>query len=269
MTKLSCTLATALAAALATACADLPQDPPSDDNALDVEARRHNDQGVASLPCFDETPSIAAAAATLLPAGTKVRAVYATESGAQIYRCDKNAAGQPVWALRTPLAHLVPSKKTKQKLGATALAYHHRSDFGGLVSAAEIAALGLIDGAGVVTNAPVWSFTFAAEGTPQIVEEREIVAGRVLAQDVLGTGNIPNLLVEVRGRSVAGLADGIVLGASNLADPAEDTLAATSYILRWNLRGGVAPAAGLCSQATLGSESQQAYAADYYFLATP
>ena len=49
----------------------------------------------------------------------------------------------------------------------------------------------------------------------------------------------------------------------------DDPLAATDYILRWNLRGGVAPAAASCSEATLGSESIQAYSADYYFLAPP
>jgi hypothetical protein len=256
-----------IAAALATACADPTESPATVGNQ--GEARRLGSQGVAPLPCFDETPNIAAAAATRLPAGTRVRALYSTESGAQIYRCDRNPAGQPVWALRTPLAQLAPSRATRQRIGALALAYHHRSDFGGLLSAAEIAALGLIDAAGAPINAPVWSFTFAAEGSPQTVEERETVAGRVLAQDALGTGNIPHLLVEVRGRSVAGLADGIVLGATNVADPVDDPLAATDYILRWNLRGGVAPAAALCSEATLGSESIQAYSADYYFLDTP
>jgi hypothetical protein len=267
MTKLVRQLCTVtITAALATACTDMTDAPAAVEN--DVEAR-HGNHGVAQLPCFEDTPNIAAAAATLLPAGSKVRALYATESGAQVYRCDRNAAGQPVWALRTPIAHLTPSKATKQKVGAAALAYHHRSDIGGFVSPAEIAALGLIDAAGAAINAPVWTFTFPAEGTPQIVEEREIVAGRVLAQDVLGTGNIPHLLLEVRGRSVAGLADGVVLGATNVADAAQDPIASSNYILRWNLKGGVAPAAALCSEATLGSESQQAYSADYYFVDTP
>ena len=270
MTKLVRQLCTVtITAALATACADMTEEPTAVENVEnDVEAR-HGNHGVAPLPCFEDTPNIAAAAATLFPTGTKVRAVYATESGAQVYRCDRNPAGQPVWALRTPIAHLTPTKATKQKIGALALAYHYRSDFGAMVSAAEIAAMGLFDAAGAQINAPVWSFTFAAEGTPQIVEERETVAGRVLAQDALGTGNIAHLLIEVRGRAVAGLADGIVLGATNAADPVEDRLAASNYILRWNLKGGVAPAAALCNEGTIGAESQQAYSADYYFVDTP
>jgi hypothetical protein len=91
----------------------------------------------------------------------------------------------------------------------------------------------------------------------------------VVAQGAHGTGNVPHLLLEVRGRSVAGLADGIVLGATSVADPVDDPLASSDDILRWNLRGGVAPAAALCTDATLGSESIQAYSADYYFLDAP
>jgi hypothetical protein len=267
MTKLVRHLCTsALAAALATACADLPEDPATVGVAVDS---LHGSPGVAPLPCFDATPNIAAQAATRFPAGTRVRAVFSTASGAQIYRCDRNAQGVPAWGLRSPLAQLVPSKATRQKLGDLALAYHMRSDLGALTSAAELAALGLVDAAGAAVTAPIWAFTFPTEGSPQIVEERETVAGRVLAQDALGTGNIPHLLLEVRGRSVAGLADGIVLGATSVADPVQDPLASSDYILRWNLKGGVAPAAAACTDATLGTESIQAYSADYYFVDVP
>ena len=225
-------------------------------------------KAVAPLPCFQPTPNIAAAAASRLPRGTWVRALYLTESGEQIYRCERNVQGAFVWALRTPLAHLVPSRLTELRLGTLAASYHHRSDFGGLLTPLEVATLGLVDGAGVTGVAPIWAFTFAAPEHAQVAEEREVVAGRVVAQDTIGTGNIPNLLIEVRGRSVAGLVDGIVVGATAAADPDADPIAASDYLLRWNLRGGLAPAASLCSEAALGTESHQPYLADYYFLET-
>ena len=60
-TKLVHQLCTAtIAAALATACAaDLPENPAAAGN--EGEARRLGAQGVAPLPCFDDTPNIAAA----------------------------------------------------------------------------------------------------------------------------------------------------------------------------------------------------------------
>jgi hypothetical protein len=261
------TAALASIATLAAACESDASDP-SEATTASTSSAVTPVRSVAALPCFEATPNIAAAAATRLPPGTWVRALYHTESGAQIYRCDRNAAGAPVWALRSPLAHLIPSRATERRLGQVALAYHHRDDLGGLVSPPELAALGLVDAAGATITAPVWVFTFAAPESPVIAEEREIVAGRVLAQDVVGTGNIPNLLLEVRGRSVAGLDQGVVVSATSAADPALDPIASSDYLLRWNLRGGVAPAAALCTEATLGTESQQPYQADYYFLET-
>jgi hypothetical protein len=250
-----------VAAAFTTACT-APEDPVASATS-DLRT-----PAVAPLPCFAETPNIAAAAATRLPPGTWVRALFNTASGAQIYRCDRNAAGVPTWTQRTPFAQLVPTRQTEQRLGGLAMSLHHRSDFGTLLTPLELGTLGLVDASGVATNAPVWSVMFPAPGAPETAEEREVVAGRVIAQDVVGTGNIPNLLLEVRGRSVAGLVDGIVVGATSVADATADPIAASDYILRWNLRGGVAPAASLCTEATLGSESQQPYRADYYFLET-
>ena len=80
------------------------------------------------------------------------------------------------------------------------------------------------------------------------------MAGRVLAQDVKYPTNIPYLLLEVRGRSI---------------DPGTPSaLAAATHVLRWNTRGGLAPAASACTTEAVGREYQAPYAAEYYYLRT-
>ena len=180
-----------------------------------------------------------------------VVAVARTTSGLQIYRCELGTAG-PEWKLRTPLAGLQPSPDVQRislnfaRLGAAVATYHYRSDFGALLAPTRIEALGLSVPA---ATAPVWDLTFRASGGAL---RREIVAGRVLAQDATSPDNIPLLLIGIRGRSI---------------DPGTPTaLASATHMLRWSTRGGLAPAASSCTTAAIGQEVQSPYAADYYFI---
>jgi hypothetical protein len=221
------------------------------------------------LPSLVNLPNISAAAARLFGPAPVVRAVFSTSSGFQIYRCDLNAAGQPAWALRTPLARMAPSAPTTIAFSNVSNGYHARSDFGGLLSDGELSALGLIDAAGVRTTAPTWQFTFTASRRDPWPVRREVVAGRVLAQDASApTFNIPDLLVEVRGRSISTIAGGVTTAVSNRPDPVANPIASADYLLRFSTVGGVAPAAGECATATLGIESQQYYSTFYYFIDT-
>jgi Protein of unknown function (DUF3455) len=224
----------------------------------------------AALPSFAQTPNIAAAAPGVLGANPVVRALYGTESGFQIYRCDLNAAGQPAWALRSPLAHLSPRGLTASLLRSVSNRYHARSDFGALASDAELTAMGLIDSAGVRTTAPIWQITFDRPRRsfldPWVSIRRETVAGRVVAQDTVNANDIPWLLIQVRGRAVTPISEGVAGTTSSLADGRANPIAASEYLLRFNTRGGVAPAAARCSEAILGRESQQPYSSDYYFV---
>jgi Protein of unknown function (DUF3455) len=222
------------------------------------------------LPSLVNLPNISAAAARVFGPSPVVRAVFSTSSGFQIYRCDLNAAGQPAWALRTPLARMAPSGPTAVALSNVSNGYHARSDFGGLLSDGELSALGLIDAAGVRTTAPTWQFTFTASRRDLFTPvRREVVAGRVLAQDASApTSNIPDLLVEVRGRSISTIAGGVTTAVSNRPDPVANPIASADYLLRFSSVGGVAPAAGECATATLGIESQQYYSTYYYFIDT-
>jgi hypothetical protein len=223
-----------------------------------------------ALPSLANLPNIAAAATRLFGPAPVVRAVYATGAGFQIYRCELNAAGQPAWVLRTPLARMSASSATAAALNNVSNGYHARSDFGGLLSDRELTALGLLDAAGVRTNAPTWQFTFTPTRTDAYTPvRREVVAGRVLAQDAPApTRNIPDLLLEVRGRSIATIAGGVTTAVSNRPDPVANPIASADYLLRFSTSGGLAPAAGECATATLGLESQQRYSTFYYFVDT-
>jgi hypothetical protein len=205
---------------------------------------------VTPLPSFAGTPNIKAASAPI--ARAIVIAVARTASGFQIYRCEQGATA-PEWKLRTPLAGLDPATNVlrpslnQSRFGSLVGAYHYRSDFGTLLSAPQLETLGL---AQPPVNAPVWDFTFQPSSG---VLRRETVAVRALAQDVTNAANIPYLLLEVRGRII---------------EPGTPSaLAGSTHLLRWNTRGGLAPAASACTAATLGREVQSPYAADYYFLA--
>lgn len=222
-----------------------------------------------ALPSLTGRPNIAAAAANLFGAAPVVRAAYNAGSGLQIYRCELNAAGQPAWALRTPLARLGPTSATASALSEVTNAYHARSDFGALLADRELTALGLLDAAGVRVNAPTWQFTFGLNRSSFTPVRREVVAGRVLAQDALSpTRNIPDLLLEVRGRSIATIAGGVTGAVSNRPDPVANPIASADYLLRYSTGNGLAPAAAECSAATLGAESQQFYVTTYYFIDT-
>lgn len=209
---------------------------------------------VVPLPSFSRTPSIAAAVASRLGPTAIVRGYYGTFDGFQIYRCELAASGQPAWALRTPLAQLLGSG-----VSASA-AYHARSDFGGLVSDAELTALGLLVN-GVRATAPIWQFTINPSGAGR----RETVAGRVLAQDIVDTTAIPYLFIEVRGRAISTITGGVARQTTAVADPLAHPIASSEYMLRFNTRGGLAPAVP-CTTSNLGSESQQPYRAIYYFI---
>jgi hypothetical protein len=205
---------------------------------------------VTPLPSFAGTPTIQQAVSQL--SNPSAVAVVKTVSGFQIYRCDQGAAA-PEWKLRSPLAVFVPSLEVQRpllnvaRLAALAGTYHYRSDFGVLLAPEQLAAIGLT----TPTTAPVWDFTFQAEGGAL---HREVLAGRVLAQDTPSTSSIPRLLLEVRGRSI---------------DPGTPSaLASATHVVRWNTRGGLAPAASACTAETLGREHQSPYAAEYYFLRT-
>ena len=128
------------------------------------------------------------------------------------------------------------------------------------MSDAELAALGLLTG-GVRATAPIWQFTVTTSGSGR----RETVAGRLLAQDTVDATAIPYLFLEVRGRAVSTISGGVVRQTSSAADPVAHPIAASEYLLRWNTRGGLAPAAS-CTTANLGAESQAPYHSYYYFI---
>jgi hypothetical protein len=205
---------------------------------------------VTPLPSFATTPNIQQAIAKL--SNPSAIAVVKTISGFQIYRCELGTAA-PEWRLRTPLAGLAPSFDVQrpvlnlERLAGLVGAYHYRSDFGGLAAPAQLAAIGLV----APTTAPVWDFTLQPSGG---APRHEVLAGRVLAQDATSAESIPMLLLEVRGRSI------------DAGTPS--ALAPATHLLRWNTRGGVAPAASACTTETLGREAQSPYAAEYYFLQT-
>jgi Protein of unknown function (DUF3455) len=224
----------------------------------------------APLPSFAATPNIAAAVPAALGANPVVRALYGTESGFQVYRCDRAASGQPAWALRTPLAHLRPKALTGLLVQPAFNHYHLRSDLGGLVSEAEQLALGLAPPDAPRATAPVWQFTFTGSLPPGDSQapaaRRETVAGRVLASDTVDATAIPWLLIEVRGRAISTVQGGVTTQTVSVADPQGNPIAASEYLLRFNTRGGLAPAAALCADSSVGAESQQPYSADYYFV---
>lgn len=244
------TLSTALVASLGAGCAI---DPAAPDDGLDeaAQASGGGTTGVTPVPSFASTPNIQQAAGLL--ANPSAIAVVRTMAGFQIYRCDQGTAG-PEWKLRTPLATLEPSPHVQRaslnraRLGSLAAGYHYRSDFGGLLASSQLEALGL---AQPPVNTPVWDFTFQPSGQPV---HREVFAVRLLAQDAPSAANIPLLLLEVRGRAI---------------DPGTPrAIAAATHILRWNTRGGLAPAASTCDATTLGRDAQSPYSADYFFLST-
>ena len=246
-------LSAALVASLCAACTTEPGTDPDEGGALEETEQEAGSTttGVTPLPSFATTPNIKAAAAVLK--NPSVAAVVRTVSGFQIYRCDMGAAA-PEWKLRTPLAGFEPSPDVQKpslncsRLDSLVGSYHYRSDFGALLASPQIEAMGL---ALPPVNAPVWDFTFQADGQPV---HREVMAGRVLAQDAPNAANIPMLLLEVRGRSI---------------DPGTPkAIASATHVLRWYTRGGLAPAATACTAATLGREVQSPYAAQYYFVTT-
>lgn len=256
-----------LGALASSACAlDDATAPPALESATTAEVTGSGDP----LPSLSGLPNIAAAAARLFGPAPVVRAVYRTGAAFQIYRCELNAAGQPAWALRTPLARLAPTSATNAALSNVSNGYHARSDFGGLLSDRELTALGLLDAAGGRATAPTWQLTFTPTRTDAYTPvRREVVAGRVVAQDApVPTRNIPDLLLEVRGRSIATIAGGVITAVSDRPDPIAHPIAAADYLLRFSTSGGLAPAAGECATATLGLESQQRYSTSYYFIDT-
>lgn len=203
---------------------------------------------VTSLPSFASAPNIQQAVSQL--ANPSVAAVVKTLSGFQIYRCEQGATA-PEWRLRTPIAGLVPSLEVQrpllnaQRFAGVLGTYHYRSDFGGLLAPSQIASIGLA----APTTAPVWDFTF--QGSDGMARH-EVLAGRVVAQDTTNPANIPVLFLEVRGRSI---------------DPgAASALASATHVIRWNTRGGLAPAASACTSETIGREYQSPYAAEYFYL---
>jgi hypothetical protein len=243
----------ALAASLCAGC--LTQDAASGEapGGVDETAQESGSDttSVTPLPSFADTPNIQRAVSQL--SNLSVIAVASTVSGFQIYRCEQGTTA-PEWRLRTPLAGLAPALDVQrpalnyQRLSPLVGSYHYRSDFGGLLASAQLEALGL---AVPAVNAPVWDFTFQASGEPI---HREVLAGRLLAQDVTDPASIPLLLLEVRGRSI---------------DPGTPRVTASAtHVLRWSTHGGLAPAAGACTADTLGREVQSPYAAQYYVLAT-
>ena len=205
---------------------------------------------VTPLPSLAGTPNIQTAMSQLVRPGAV--AVVKTVSGFQIYRCEQGTAA-PEWRLRTPMAVFTPSYEVLraslnlQRFAGSVATYHYRSDFGGLLSPAQAAAIGLVAPA----TAPVWDFTFQPTGG---APRHEVLAGRLIAQDTTGSTSIPALLLEVRGRAI----DSGVPSA----------LASVTHVLRWNTRGGLTPAASACTADTLGREHQAPYAAEYYFIQT-
>src|SRR6185369_9128328 len=128
----------------------------------------------------------------------------------------------PQWKLRTPLAMLAPALDVQRpvlnltRLGSLVGSYHYRSDFGGLLAARQVEALGL---AVPAVTAPVWDFTFQPSGEPL---QHDVMAGRVLAQDVPDAANVPVLFLEVRGRSI------------DAGTP--KAIGSATHVLRWNTR---------------------------------
>lgn len=246
-------LSAALVASLFAGCAIDPDAAPAEElDGLDETAQESGSTGsVTALPSFANTPNIKQAVSLI--SNPSVAAVVRTVSGFQIYRCEQGTAALE-WKLRTPLAGFEPSPNVQRptlnraRFGSLVATYHYRSDFGGLLAGPQIDTLGL---AVPAVNAPVWDFTFQPSGAPT---HREVLAGRLLAQDVTSSANIPMLFIEVRGRSI---------------DPGTPSaLAAATHVLRWYTRGGLAPAASTCSTTTLGREVQSPYYAEYYFLTT-
>lgn len=245
-------LSVAFAASLVAGCALDQEAAPGEEGIESLDETEQEafgiTQSVTALPSLTGTPNIKAIAATL-PALTAVNVVR-TSAGFQIYRCDQAAAG-PAWALRTPIAVLSPSPDVQRqslntsRLGSLVASYHYRSDFGGFLSPAQLTTLGL---ANPPVNAPMWDFTFDVNGQLH----REVMAGRLLAQDVTNAANVPMFLLEVRGRVIE----------NGAARP----IGTATHVLRWNTRGGLAPAASSCTAASLGREIQVPYSADYYFL---
>jgi hypothetical protein len=245
-------LSAALAASLFAACAVEPDAAPADElDGLDETSQEATTAttSVTPLSSFTNMPNIRTAIGALPSLSTT--AVVQTVSGFQIYRCEQGATATE-WKLRTPLAGFAAATNVQRpslncsRLSSLVGSYHYRSDFGGLLAAAQIEALGL---AVPAATAPVWDFTFQPTGAPL---HREALAGRLLAQDATDPANIPLLLLEVRGRSI---------------DPGAPTaIASSTHVLRWNTRGGLAPAASTCTTATLGREVQSPYYANYYFL---
>ncbi|HWO18693.1 MAG TPA: DUF3455 domain-containing protein [Kofleriaceae bacterium] len=254
--SVSAALSAALVASLCAACVTEPDAAPGEEAEALGETAQETGYGITSvtpLPSFSSTANIRTASGVL--AGASVVAVAKTIAGSQIYRCEQGATTTE-WKLRTPLAGLEPStyvqnvSLNKARFSSLVGAYHYRSDFGALLAPAQLEALGLTL---PPVNAPVWDFTFQPSGQ---APRREVVAVRLLAQDTTNAANIPLLLLEVRGRSI---------------DPGTPSaIAGATHLLRWNTRGGLAPAASTCTTATLGREVQSPYSADYYFIdATP
>jgi hypothetical protein len=251
--SLTLSISAALAASLLAACAVEPDAAPADELEGFDETAQETSTSTASvtpLPSFASTPNIKAAVSAL--PGFSTIAVVKTVSGFQIYRCEQGATTTE-WKLRTPLAGFAASTDVQKaslnawRLSGLVGSYHYRSDFGALLATSHIESLGL---AVPAATAPVWDFTFQSGGQPI---RREVMAGRVLAQDTTDPANIPLLFLEVRGRAI---------------DPGTPkAIAAATHVLRWNTRGGLAPAASACTSATLGREVQSPYAANYYFLA--
>ena len=247
-------LSAALVASLCAACTLDPDAAPDEElGGLEETAQESGGGtgGVTPLPSLASTPNIRQAV-SLLVNPTAV-GVVKTVSGFQIYRCEQGTAGQE-WKLRTPLAGFQPATDVQRpslnraRFGTLAGSYHYRSDFGGLLPASQLEALGL---ALPPVNAPVWDFTFQPSGGPL---HREVLAGRLVAQDVTDPANVPMFLLEVRGRSI---------------DPGTPSaLASATHVLRWYTRGGLAPAAATCDAASVGREVQSPYAAEYFFLRT-
>lgn len=252
--SLTLSLSAVLFSSLVSGCVTTPgagAEPEADEiEATEQENFGLSTSSVTPLPSFSSTPNIKTAIAAL--PSPRVLGVARTLSGFQIYRCEQGATALE-WKLRTPLAGLEPSPNVlnvslnRSRFGTLVGTYHYRSDFGALLATTAITTLGL---AQPPATAPVWDFTSqASNGTLR----REVVAGRLVAQDTTNAANIPLLYIEIRGRSI---------------DPGTATgIAAATHILRWNTRGGLAPAASTCTSTTLGREVQAPYSADYYFVA--
>jgi len=248
--SLSAALAVSLLAGCVTDAGAAQGDEPAGLDETAQESGGTTASTVTPLPSFAGTPNIQVAVSQLVRPGTV--AVVKTVSGFQIYRCEQGTTA-PEWRLRTPMAGFTPSYEVQraslnlQRFAGSVATYHYRSDFGGLLSPAQAEAIGLVAPA----TAPIWDFTFQPTGG---APRHEVLGGRVIAQDTTSSANIPALLLEVRGRSI---------------DPGvPSALASATHVLRWNTRGGLAPAASACTADTLGREYQSPYAAEYHFIQT-